>query len=419
MKRLLFGMLSLGLVVGFATGCTSDPTAALRGSPDRVKSSRSFVNTVIGDSVSVKSWTLDEQGNTLTLLPTATSQNAAVATITVDSVLTNQPQDQLFYFVKGQGHGATIVIASVEGIADTIQIESFPAQAVFVSPPDTVGSGDTGTFACEAQDTGGDPITGDPFTCTYESADTDVVEVVDSTGAWTAKAPGSSLITVTVEGGAEGVNLMTVEPGTFAGTLSASTGVPGDIITVTKDAAGPDFDADTHVFFGGVEAFIDNLAAGAIDVAVPATLQSGTINLLFTGLGSGQLAQTAAWTSDPTPDDPYDPNGTPDIGPVVANGNYYIVLTAADVDNFFTVANTTGGDLIITITASWFTDADVDVLWCNAGCAAWVGNFDAATGANPEVTTVTIGAGVTWNLLMNLYTGATSADNVKFTVSGF
>ena len=113
MKRLLFGMLSLGLVVGFATGCTSDPTAALRGSPDRVKSSRSFVNTVIGDSVSVKSWTLDEQGNTLTLLPTATSANAAVATITVDSVLTNQPLDQLFYFVKGTGHGATIVIATV------------------------------------------------------------------------------------------------------------------------------------------------------------------------------------------------------------------------------------------------------------------------------------------------------------------
>ena len=43
MKRLLFGALSVGLVVGFAAACTSDPTEVLRGGVSRVTLSQSFV----------------------------------------------------------------------------------------------------------------------------------------------------------------------------------------------------------------------------------------------------------------------------------------------------------------------------------------------------------------------------------------
>jgi len=419
MKRLLFGMLSLGLVAGFATGCTSDPTAALRGSVAGVQSNRAFAVIAIGDSISVSSWTVDEQGNTLTLLPTPASANAGVVSLSADSSLTNRPANQAFYFAKGTGHGTTVVIASAEGFADTIQFEAFPASVEFVSPPDTVGSGETGTFVCDPQDRGGTTVTGDPVTCTYESSDTDVVEVVDSTGAWAAKAPGIASVTVVVDGGADNSTALTVEPGTFAGTLSASTGTPGQTVTITKDAAGPDFDADTHVFFGGVEAFIDVLAAGAIDVIVPATGVAGAVELLLTNLGAGQLAQTAAWTSVATLNDAYDPNATCSAAApaITAGNNYYLVLDPADTDNFFAV-DATGGAVTLTITSSWFTGADVDLLWQDtATCSGFVGNFSGATGANPEVSTVTVPAGAIWNLRMNLYAAGSAADNVMFAVT--
>ncbi len=154
MKRLLFGMLSLGLVAGFATGCTSDPTSALRGSVAGVQSNRSFAVIAIGDSISVSSWTVDAQGNKLTLLPTPASSNGGVVSVSPDSTLTDRPLDQAFYFVKGTGHGTTVVIASADGVADTIQFEAIPASVEYVSPPDTVGSGETGTFTCDPQDRG-------------------------------------------------------------------------------------------------------------------------------------------------------------------------------------------------------------------------------------------------------------------------
>jgi len=381
-----------------------------------VQSNRSFAVIAIGDSVSSSSWVTDEQGNTLTLLPTIASDNAAVVSVSPDSSLTNRPANQAFYFVKGIGHGATVVIATSDALADTIVFESYPAKVQFVSPPDTVGSGETGTFVCDPQDRGGSTVTGDPVHCIYESDDTDVVAVVDSTGAWAAKAPGLASVTVTVEGGAESSTPMTVEPGTFAGTLSASTGTPGQIITVTKDAAGPDFDADTHVFFGGVEAFIDDLAAGAIDVVVPATGVAGSIELLFTNLGTGQLAQTTAWTSDATLDDPFDPNASC-VGAVGVNGDTYIVLDPADTDNYFQLINSSGAAVAVTVDAEWFTAADVDILVMNTGCTAFTAT-DGATGANPEHSSFTIPAGTTWQLRMNLYTAGSAADNVKFTITG-
>jgi hypothetical protein len=384
-----------------------------------VQSNRSFAVIFIGDSIGVSSWVVDDQGNTLTTLPTPASANTGVASVSPDTTLTNRPANQAFYFVKGTGHGTTIVIATSDALADTIEVEAYPAKVEFVSPPDTVGSGETGTFVCDPQDRGGTTVTGDPVTCVYESSDSDVVEVVDSTGAWSAKAPGTAAVTVTVDGGANSTTPMTVEPGTFAGTLSASTGTPGQIITVTKDAAGPDFDSDTHVFFGGIEAFIDDLAAGAIDVVVPATGATGAIELLFTNLGTGQLAQTTSWTSDPTLNDAYDPNATCSAAaPAITVGNsYYLVLDPADTDNFFTV-DASGGDVTVTITASWFTGADVDILWQDtATCSGFVGNFDGATGANPEHSTVTVPSGSIWNLRMNLYTAGSAADNVMFTVT--
>jgi hypothetical protein len=388
-----------------------------------VQSNRSFAVIAIGDSISVSSWTVDAQGNTLTLLPTPASANTGVVSVSADSSLTSRPLDQAFYFVKGTGHGTTVVIASADGVADTIQFEAIPASVEFVSPPDTVGSGETGTFTCDPQDRGGSTVTGDPVSCTYESSDTDVVEVVDSTGAWAAKAPGLASISVVVDGGADNSTTMTVEPGTFAGTLSASTGTPGQIITVTKAAAGPDFDSDTKVFFGGVEAFIDvpdfvadTAAVGAIDVVVPATGVAGAITLLFTNLGSGQLAQTTAWTSNATLDDPFDPNASC-VGAVGVNGDTYIVLDPADTDNFFQLINGTGAAVDVVVTSEWFTAADVDILVMNTGCTAFTAT-DGATGANPETSSFTIPAGTTWQLRMNLYTAGSAADNVKFTITG-
>ena len=64
-------------------------------------------------------------------------------------------------------------------------------------------------------------------------------------------------------------------------------------------------------------------------------------------------------------------------------------------------------------TVTWLTGDDVDILWCDDVCAAYTGNFDGATGANPEQSNVTVPAGVAWNFWLELYDGDGSIVQVK------
>ena len=118
MKRFLFGMVALGLVV--TAGCTSDPTAEFRTGPARVVASRSFLQLLPGDSISIIARTLDDQGNTVMPLPEITVGDAAVATTSVDSNFTLNPNAQLSFYVKGVAPGETNVNLVTGTEADSV-----------------------------------------------------------------------------------------------------------------------------------------------------------------------------------------------------------------------------------------------------------------------------------------------------------
>jgi hypothetical protein len=93
----------------------------------------------------------------------------------------------------------------------------------------------------------------------------------------------------------------------------------------------------------------------------------------------------------------------------------------ADCDDFFTI---TAGATSRTVTATltWTNSAgatgDLDILWCNAACSAYTGNFNGAGSAKPEVSTVTIPANTTWRVWINNYSQtAVQYTNAKVTFS--
>jgi hypothetical protein len=118
MRRFLFGLLGLGLVM--ATGCTEDPTDSLRTGAQRVVTTRTYLQLTPGDSAPVTAQTLDGQGNPLTSpLPEVVSGTPSVATVSVDTLKSGRPLPETNFFVKGINPGEATIRVSAEGVADT------------------------------------------------------------------------------------------------------------------------------------------------------------------------------------------------------------------------------------------------------------------------------------------------------------
>jgi hypothetical protein len=79
---------------------------------------------------------------------------------------------------------------------------------------------------------------------------------------------------------------------------------------------------------------------------------------------------------------------------------------STNIDQFYKIVTT--GSVTVAARLTWPAGPDMDILWCNAACSAFVGNFAGATSANPENSTVTFAAG-TNHFWANLYAGAAPA----------
>jgi hypothetical protein len=431
MKRLLFGMLGATVVAAFV-GCAENPTKALLTGVDRVQTSVAYTEILVGDSVQVSARSLDEQGNTLVLFPAMTSDVTSVVTLTPDTIQTGNPAPIAFVFAKAVGFGTATITATEGGQTATIGIQTWPAKVNVTAAPDTMGSGETSLLTAEAVDQLGQPVTGPTAVVyTWSSDDPSVVAVDSATGDATAGAPGIAVLDVAVQGGASTSAPITVVPGTFGGTLSATTGNPGETIDITRAAAGPIFDADTEVFFGGAfgtQAFVDSFTDDVLTVVIPATTGvAGTVEILLTNMGPGQLAQLADFTATATLDDATEPtSGDPATGFLInANGSYYSTLhggctdggptdPSADCVDWFRIENTGGATATVTINVNWLTPADVDLEVYDAA----LGYTDASYFSQPEEVTVDIPAGETWYIWHNLWTPGAVADNVNMTITG-
>ena len=155
----------------------------------------------------------------------------------------------------------------------------------------------------------------------------------------------------------------------------------------------------------------------------------------MTRLDVSDLARRLTFTS-PTASfaDQYDgTNNDPTTAPVItANGDYFVVLSGAcadgaggagtDCDDFFKIANNGGAPATVTINVAWIAGPDIDVrlgsdpvglvnLDCDDGCGG-------ATGVNPENTSLSVPAGATYYLWLNLFAASGASTVARIRVGG-
>lgn len=236
---------------------------------------------------------------------------------------------------------------------------------------------------------------------------------------------------ITQSGGALTVNT----PAALAGSISPTSGIPGTTVTITR-TSGPVFDANTRVYFNGIQSFVSSLAASTIVTALPGVGVKGPVELRLTRLDATDLARRVTFTADTAASlfaDQYDDvNDDPATAPALTvNGDYYVVQHGTctegvntspgdDCDDFFKVSAPAGTGDSLTVNAAWFGGADVDILWCKNATCSGAGNVitgGGATSANPENSTVVIPAGATWYLWINYFepAGASTLVRVRLT----
>jgi hypothetical protein len=432
MKRL--SILVLGAAALAAVqGCSDEPTLYLSGPPGpavALKVSNSAIAMQIGGSTTVGVRAQDAVGN-----PTsdAVTLTACDALVTVGNQAASA-QWTATATIAGVGMGTSCVLAQGAGITDTVHVVVGPA-GVLLDGPDTILSGTLGQYTASFVDGAGSALTGS-IPLKWTSSNTALLVVGELSGSAQGQTPGTVSVRAFAPGGANASRAVVIIPDAFAGSLSSASAAPGQLITVTQSAGSPDFDTDTQVRVGGVVAWVDGLVdaivgrARRVMFAVPATGSTTSQALAFSNIGSGQVAQNGSFTPTQAMQDVYAPgNLDPFQGPVVDNvkspgGHIYIVNSGAcaggvgaDCDDFFTIS-AGATDRTVTVTVNWVNSAgvagDLDILWVDEGFTGYVGNFDGAGSAKPEVSKVTIPANTTWRLWINNYSQtATQFSNAR------
>jgi hypothetical protein len=207
---------------------------------------------------------------------------------------------------------------------------------------------------------------------------------------------------------------------TVPGTLSTVTPQVGDTVTLTVGAGFKIRPTATVTMTAGVTAtpaIITGVAADSSSISfLPAPGSTGVASvngvllssflalpLTLPTANSITVANTTAYTGTD------DPSTAPvfNISNMAVGDTIEFYDLSTNIDQFYGI-QVTGASATIAARLSWPAGPDVDILWCNAACSAFVGNFSGATGANPENSTVTFTTGMN-NFWVNLYAGAPPA----------
>ena len=401
MKRILLGLVAVGLASLGATSCASDPTSELSGTPTSISASLNTIFINVGDSVQVTARTLDEQGLTLPAVPEVASSTPSVVTVTT---LEPGPLAQTTFSIKAVAFGTGTVTMTQGGATGTITVYTFPAGVALLNvPAAAVNSGGTVQLDVAPLNTTQDTIVAD--TAYIWSSNDESVLTVDSTGLVSAAAPGTAYILVQVPaGGSAGGGIdsaaISVVPGVFDGTLSATAVSPADGITITPGSVA--WDGDEGVLIDGEPTVILEQSATSLIAGVP-PLAAGTYELVVTDQGPNQISGSVDIDVSGT----YTVNAFPglDITTGAYPRNFFFVLDDTNLDDFFSFSP--ASDLDISVTLTWNGGADIDILWYACDNSGFVGNFSGATGANPELSAVTVPGGDCWSLWFNNYSGDT------------
>jgi hypothetical protein len=412
-------------------GCAKDPTASLRAGPKRLLLSSSVLTVNVGDSLAVTATVVDDQGNPLEDEATATSTTPQVVSVIKTS---GAPLPRSRFFVKALTFGEGKVDVTVAGITESIKVLTYPASLRITGIPDSLASGTAIPLTAQVLSASNQPVSG--VTVTWESElagaycgeDCATVTSPGSTTTVLGKDPGTVNIIATVPGGATTAVTFKVYAPPFDGTPSATSGNPADIITLTSNPSAPEFDESSGVTLGDVDGIVVGaVTAHQMTVQIPPNEAAGLKKLFITGLGPDDFTQFFNFTLNRADDAYEDTNDDPATAPAItANGTYTVIVSGecangvggTDCDDIFAITNTTGSPITIDLGASWPTDADVDLFVCyDEDCTD--GNFDGATGDNPEALSDTIAPGDTYYVWLNLWAPEdTPFSVVELTVSG-
>ncbi len=417
---LVLGAAALAAVLG----CSKEAQLYLGGPPGaeaRQALSNSSVVMMIGGSAAIGARAEDAVGNVTGAAVAIASCNSSIATVTAGSADETWTSTAT---INGVAMGVTCLTASSGGFSDSIGVTVGPAGVAIVGP-DTVLSGTLGQYSTTYVDGSGADITG-TVPLTWSSSNTARLVVGETTGEAQGQSPGSVLVQAYAPGGANSNKSVLVIPGVFAGTLSSPSGTPGELITVTRAAGAPPFDEDVAVKVGAASGWVELVEpfqgrSNKIQFSVPATGSTAAQTLAFTNLGPGQVAQNGSFTPSQATQDIYSPGNVDDYTGAVdwdaaksPEGHIYLV-DATGSDHFFKVS-AGASPRTVTVTVDWDDGSDVDILWTDEGYNAYVGNFDGASSAKPEVSTVTIPANTTWLLIIEMYSAADSFTNIRITL---
>lgn len=309
--------------------------------------------------------------------------------------------------ITAQTLGLSCVVVSAGGAEDTIDVSVVPTE-LLVSGPDPLPSGEAASLTMEFRNIAGGVAAGlDAGDLVFTSSDPAVV-FVDETGTIQGRAPGTAEIEVALAESFSAVVAdtfsVTVEPGTFTGTVSPAAAEPSEALTLTAGTLA--FDEDTEVTFPGAGGNPQILSRTETEIRLVVPCGASG-EFLVTGLGPDQVASIGTYTTTA-------PDSLTTVPFVGCRAQFF---AAGSHDHFYDINVPAEGSYTATLT---FPDgADLDMYLIQDGvlqfCSDDTFGCATATGGNPETVTVTIPAGE-YELYVNLF-DAGGLDVVEYEVS--
>lgn len=444
------------LVLGAAAlaavqGCSKEAALYLGGPAGPISAlavSSSRFDIRVGQTVTIGAKGVDAVGNMTTDAPTFAACDAAVSVGSGTA-----PNDfSAAATLTGAGLGASCVNVSAGGLSQTIVVNVGPAALSIVGDPIVAYNADDPSqngpfdFTTAPVDGSGSALTGTvPYAWGTSDTSILVVDPEDGTILQTKKL-GSARLWVTAPGGANDIVTINVAAPLFTGTTSASSGVPGDLVTLTRAGGGAAFTAAVTAGFGfgGLPAFIDAQTADNLTIAVPSLLGVvGRSDLVISKYGPSSLDRRVVFSgTSASPLDKYSPGNidnacnVPGTIPVFENvespsNAVYIVHDARTYssscidggdpgdDHWFTFTTPASGN--IDLVATWMLAGDYDLVVCDTP-AKVAGNGACAYGysgnSNDETMTgVALTPSTQYWFAFEAYDASAGINNVKIVLT--
>jgi hypothetical protein len=265
MKRHLFGTVSALLVVGMMAGCATDPTKDLRGGVVTVLVSRTYVDLNVGQVLRMNAKALDAQGNVLPILPTISTSDAAIVSVTIDDTTSGDPLPETDFQIAAVSPGSVEITATAGGVTSTpTTVVSYPLVFDGTVAVDQTGLQDVITISATAA------VTFDPAATTVTVNDipvgvisldaNSIVVAVTNTGALTG---GTVTLNNLVFLGS--IDLATLDASTLVDTRASP--MTTDFASAPNWTAGP-FPMTVYVYIDGTDPDVHAMFLPAADLAL-------------------------------------------------------------------------------------------------------------------------------------------------------